>query len=165
MNAPHALTVEGVAAELAGDLQHGLSETDAAARLARFGPNKLARPHRPAFGAIALRQFADPLVGLLVGAALVSALIGERIEAAAIAAIVLLNALLGFVQEARAEGAVLALRDVLERRAIVIRGDVSARSASKSSFQVTSSLSARANGCRRTHGSSRLPASLSTSRP
>ncbi len=121
MNAPHALTAEGVAAELAGDLQHGLRETDAAARLARFGPNELARPHRPAFGAIALRQFADPLVGLLIGAALVSVLIGERIEAAVIAAIVLLNALLGFVQEARAEGAVLALRDVLERRAIVIR--------------------------------------------
>ncbi len=58
---------------------------------------------------------------LLIGAALVSALIGERIEAAAIAAIVLLNALLGFVQEARAEGAVLALRDVLEQRATVVR--------------------------------------------
>lgn len=48
-------------------------------------------------------------------------LVGERIEATAIAAIVLLNALLGFVQEARAEGAVLALRDVLERRTTVVR--------------------------------------------
>ena len=58
---------------------------------------------------------------LLIVAAVVSALIGERIEAAAIGAIVLLNAALGFGQEAKAEGAVLALRDVLERRATVVR--------------------------------------------
>ena len=121
VSAPHALPVEQVARALAGDLKRGLREDDAETRLARFGPNQLARARRPAFGAIALRQFADPLVGLLIGAAVISALIGERIEASAIAAIVLLNALLGFVQEARAEGAVLALRDVLERRAIVIR--------------------------------------------
>ena len=58
---------------------------------------------------------------LLIVAAVVSALIGERIEAAAIGAIVLLNAALGFGQEAKAEGAILALRDVLERRATVVR--------------------------------------------
>ena len=121
MTALHALTSEQVADELVADLEGGLSEPEAEARLARVGPNQLARAHTPAYGAIALRQFADPLVGLLIGAALVSALIGERVEAAAIAAIVVLNALLGFVQEARAEGAVLALRDVLVRRASVIR--------------------------------------------
>ena len=58
---------------------------------------------------------------LLIVAAVVSALIGERIEAAAIGAIVLLNAALGFGQEAKAEGAILALRDVLERRTTVVR--------------------------------------------
>ncbi|MEX2613498.1 MAG: cation-transporting P-type ATPase [Gaiellaceae bacterium] len=121
MEAPHALAFEDVAGELAGDLEHGLSEAEAAPRLDRFGPNQLARLRRPAYAAIALRQFADPLVGLLIAAVLVSLLIGERIEAAAIAAIVLLNALLGFVQEARAEGAVLALREVLARHASVIR--------------------------------------------
>ena len=98
-----------------------MTENEAEARLERFGPNRLPRARRPEYAAIALRQFTDPLVLLLMGAALVSALIGERIEAAAIAAIVLLNALLGFVQEARAEGAVLALRDVLEQRATVVR--------------------------------------------
>jgi len=110
-----------VARELGSDLEKGLSEAEAEARLARLGPNRLARAGRPAYAAIALRQFVDPLVGLLIGAALVSVLIGERIEAAAIGAIVVLNALLGFVQEARAERAVLALRDVLEQRASVIR--------------------------------------------
>ncbi len=72
-------------------------------------------------GDLANNLDANLLVGLLLGAALVSLLVGERIEATAIAAIVLLNALLGFVQEARAEGAVLALRDVLERRTTVVR--------------------------------------------
>ena len=121
MKAPHALAPEDVARELGGDPEGGLSEAEAEARLARFGPNRLARAGRPAYAAIALRQFVDPLVGLLIAAALVSLLIGERIEAAAIGAIVLLNALLGFVQEARAERAVLALRDVLHQRASVIR--------------------------------------------
>ena len=120
--APHALAAEDVARGFDADLERGLSDAEAAARLVRFGPNRLPRAHRPAYPAIALRQFADPLVGLLLGAVIVSLLIGERIEAAAIAAIVLLNALLGFVQEARAESAVLALREVLEEFASVVRG-------------------------------------------
>jgi P-type Ca2+ transporter type 2C len=121
VRAPHALVAAEVAAELDADLEHGLSDAGAESRLRRFGPNRLPRPARPAYAAIALRQFADPLVGLLIGAVLVSFLIGERFEAIAIAAIVFLNALLGFVQEARAEGAVLALRNVLEEHASVVR--------------------------------------------
>jgi Ca2+-transporting ATPase len=117
----HALTSAEVARALDADLEHGLSDSEAETRLERFGRNELPRARRPAYAAIALRQFTDPLVGLLMGAAVVSALIGERVEAAAIAAIVLLNALLGFFQEARAEGAVLALSDVLERHATVVR--------------------------------------------
>ncbi len=92
VKAPHALTVDDVARELAGDLEHGLTPPEAEARLVRFGANRLPRSRRPAYAAIALRQFADPLVGLLIGAAFVSFLIGERVEAAAIAAIVILNA-------------------------------------------------------------------------
>ena len=121
MKGAHALTSEETARALDADLESGLSDSEAATRLERFGPNELPRADRPEYAAIALRQFMDPLVVLLIGAALVSALIGERFEAAAIAAIVVLNALLGFVQEAKAEGAVLALRDVLEQRATVVR--------------------------------------------
>jgi magnesium-transporting ATPase (P-type) len=121
MDAPHAATIEDVARQLAGDPERGLTEEEAAERLVRFGPNRLERAGRPPYASIALRQFADPLVALLIAAAAVSLLIGEGIEAAAIGAIVLLNALLGFAQEVGAERAVLALRDVLERRASVIR--------------------------------------------
>ena len=88
MRKPHALAAEHVVEELDGDLERGLSAAEASARLARLGPNRLPRARRPAFAAIALRQFADPLVGLLIGAVLVSLLIGERVEAAVIAAIV-----------------------------------------------------------------------------
>ena len=108
MDAPHAVAFEEVARQLTSEPERGLSEEEAQARLARFGPNRLERAGRPAYPAIAARQFADPLVGLLIAAAAVSLLIGEGVEAAAIGAIVLLNAVLGFVQEAGAERAVLA---------------------------------------------------------
>jgi P-type Ca2+ transporter type 2C len=121
MEAPHAFAPEQVARALDVDLERGLDEEIVAARLQAFGLNRLPRARRPAYAAIALRQFTDPLVLLLIVAALISALIGERVEAAAIGAIVLLNAALGFGQEAKAEGAILALRDVLERRATVVR--------------------------------------------
>jgi Ca2+-transporting ATPase len=120
--APHSAAAEEVAQQLASDTERGLSEQEAEARLADVGPNRLERAARPAYAGIALRQFADPLVGLLIVAAAVSAVIGEGVEAAAIGVIVLLNAVLGFVQEAGAERAVLALRDVLELRATVVRG-------------------------------------------
>jgi Ca2+-transporting ATPase len=118
----HAEAPAAVAERLAADLDGGLSESEAAARLEQFGPNRLTRAARPAYGRIAVQQFADPLVGLLVSAAVVSFAIGDRIEGSVIAAIVVLNAVLGFVQEAGAERAVLALRAALEQRATVIRG-------------------------------------------
>jgi Ca2+-transporting ATPase len=117
----HARSPENVAFELDSEPKHGLSAEAAAARLLTAGPNRLPAPERPAYVAIALRQLADPLVALLLGAALVSAAIGEQLEAAAIAAIVVLNAVLGFVQEAGAERAVLALRDTVQRTAAVVR--------------------------------------------
>jgi Ca2+-transporting ATPase len=118
----HASTVEALERELDTSAVLGLSDEDAAARLLEDGPNRLSRPERPPYGRIALRQLIDPLVGLLVVAAIVSAGIGEGLEAAVIAAIVLLNGVLGFVQEARSERAVLALREGFEQTARVIRG-------------------------------------------
>src|SRR3712207_9178234 len=67
--------------------------------LFRSGPNELGQAKRPAYLAIAARQFLDPLVALLVAAAVVSAAIGEGVEAGAIGAIVFLNGVLGFSQE------------------------------------------------------------------
>jgi Ca2+-transporting ATPase len=121
IEAPHACPPEEIARRLTSDPERGLDEQEAAARLVRVGPNRLARAARPAYLAIGLRQFADPLVGLLVVAAAVSFAIGDRVEGVAIGAIVVLNGVLGFVQESGAERAVLALRGALERRATAVR--------------------------------------------
>ncbi len=119
--APHAAAAGHVAEALGADIRRGLDEREAEARLDSVGPNLLERTHRPAYVRIASRQFTDALVLLLVAAAAVSLAIGEAIEAGVIGAIVILNAALGFVQEAGAERAVLALRETLERRACLIR--------------------------------------------
>ncbi len=117
----HALEPDAVASALEVDVRVGLSQGEARARLAALGPNVLDRPRRPPYLRIAARQLLDPLVALLLVAAIVSASIGEGLEAAVIAAIVVLNALLGFVLEAGAEREVLALQSSLALEATVIR--------------------------------------------
>ena len=118
---PHASPAEVVVARLGTDASTGLTAVEASARLAEFGPNRLTRRERPAYLAIALRQAADPLVGLLAAAAIVSGLVGEGLQAAVIGAIVVLNGLLAYVQEAGAEREILALREALSPVASVIR--------------------------------------------
>ncbi len=117
-----------VAAGLDADVERGLSAEEAATRLARFGPNVLeAAEPVPAWRKL-LSQFANPLVYLLLGAVAVSlaawALEGAGeipYEAIVIAAIVVLNAVLGYVQEARAEEAVAALQRMAAATAGVVR--------------------------------------------
>jgi Ca2+-transporting ATPase len=120
-DAVHARLPGEVACELGSDPERGLTARAAEERLAETGPNRLPTAHRPAYAAIALRQLADPLVALLLAAAIVSYAIGEDVEAAVIAAIVVLNGVLGFVQEARAERAVIALRSAVQQTAAVVR--------------------------------------------
>jgi Ca2+-transporting ATPase len=118
---PHSSLLADLARELGTDVDHGLEEPAARRRLVEVGANRLLLPGRPPYVAIAARQLADPLVALLVVATAVSFLIGERLEALVIAAIILLNAVLGFVQEAGAERAILALRTAIRPTASVIR--------------------------------------------
>ena len=117
----HARPARAVAAALDSDLAAGLTASEARARLGAYGPNMLERPSRPAYARIALRQLADPLVALLVAGAAVSLAVGEGIESAVIAAIVVLNAAFGFAQEVRAARAVMALTEAVETTAIVVR--------------------------------------------
>ena len=99
----------------------GLTEEDAAARLARQGPNEIARePEEPVWRLLA-RQFNSPVIWLLAGACVVATLLGEIADAAAIVAIVMLNGAIGFSQERRAERALLALRSLTAPRARVRR--------------------------------------------
>jgi Ca2+-transporting ATPase len=121
LEAAHSRPATEVALSLSSDPHAGLSAEEAERRLAEVGPNALRQRAGPGYVRIAARQLADPLVLLLVAAAVVSAAIGEGTEAAVIAAIVVLNGVLGFVQEAGAERAVLALGEAIERVVSVVR--------------------------------------------
>lgn len=118
----HAQPAPQVVARLDSDSDAGLSDAEARERRARFGPNRLPAREHPDYLRIALHTVADPLVILLILAAVVSFGIGERIEAAVILSIVVLNGILGFYQESSAQRAVIALRRGLERQTSVIRG-------------------------------------------
>ena len=99
----------------------GLSAREAAERLDRFGPNQVERERSASPLALLAGQFKSPVIGLLGGACIVAALLGELVDAIAIGTIVVVNALVGFFQEFRAERAVLALRAMTAPRARVLR--------------------------------------------
>ena len=104
-----------------GSAPGGLTDEDAASRLERYGPNVLPRPHPPGLFEIMLRQFKSPLIYLLGIAAVVSLAIGEVKDAGFILGVLLINAIIGTVQEARAERASQALQQLLKIRAAVRR--------------------------------------------
>lgn len=99
----------------------GLSSSDAARVLTEVGPNELASQPAASSVVLLLRQFASPVIWLLLGAGVVSAVLGEVLDAGAILVIVVVNAIIGFVQEFRAQRAVLALRSMTAPRARVMR--------------------------------------------
>jgi magnesium-transporting ATPase (P-type) len=118
-----------VADALGSDVRNGLGEDEAAARLARYGPNQLQAAEPVPKWRRFLEQFADPLVYLLIAAVIVSlvawALEGAHevpFDAIVIVLIIVANAVLGYVQEARAEEAVAALQRMAAASAGVVRG-------------------------------------------
>lgn len=125
---PYRLAAAEVITGLKSDAAQGLSEVEAARRLQQYGPNQLqAKPPVPAWKKF-LAQFKDPLVVLLLIASLISLAAwilegaeGFPFEAFVIVAIVVLNAILGYIQEARAEEAVAALQKMTVSSATVIR--------------------------------------------
>jgi Ca2+-transporting ATPase len=100
---------------------HGLSEAEVEARLAHYGPNQLEEAPPPNNLAILLHQFQSPLIYILVGATVVTVLLGEYIDSAVIAAVLALNAAIGFTQERQAELSVRALMGLVAPRAHVVR--------------------------------------------
>jgi len=99
----------------------GLSDTDAAERLARLGRNQLTeKKGRSPLGQF-LDQFKNFIIWVLIGAAVVSGFLGEWVDALAIIAIVILNSIMGFVQEYRAEKSLAALKRLSSPSSKVIR--------------------------------------------
>jgi P-type Ca2+ transporter type 2C len=119
--AAHGLTAEAVAANLDVDPQTGLSSAQAQERLAQYGANRLpeAPPRSPRH--VLLAQFKSILILILIGAAGLAALVGSFKDALVILAVVVINALVGFYQEYRAERSLDALKSMLPVKARVRR--------------------------------------------
>ncbi len=123
-------TVEETIDELKGSPE-GLSADEAQKRLAEYGPNELEEKGTRSWYRILLEQFAQTMVIILILAAIVSAFIGDWLEAGAIIAIVLLFAVLGFIQDYRADRAMAALRDMAVSEVRGLRGGSEAMISSK----------------------------------
>jgi P-type Ca2+ transporter type 2C len=108
----HRLTASDVLQETRGDAASGLSRTEAEFRLQQYGPNELTVGGVRGAWRILWEQFTALMVVILIVAAIISILLGDYKDAAAIGAIVLLNGLLGFLQEYRAEKAMAALKQL-----------------------------------------------------
>ncbi|HXJ19513.1 MAG TPA: cation-translocating P-type ATPase [Polyangia bacterium] len=102
-------------------MTNGLTADLAARRLAEAGPNEIAQQRSRSPWSMLLGQFASPLIWLLMAACVVSGVLGDAIDAVAIGVILLLNALVGFFQEYRAEKAISALREMTAPEARVLR--------------------------------------------
>lgn len=112
-------------AEVAQELRTSLAGLDAATaqqRLAEIGPNQLAETRRQSVARLLLHQFTDVLILVLLAVAGISVAVGEANSAYVILTIVVLNALVGFGQEYRAEKAMAALQKMAASRAKVLRG-------------------------------------------
>ncbi|MBD0371901.1 MAG: calcium-translocating P-type ATPase, SERCA-type [Pyrinomonadaceae bacterium] len=116
----HTLSVESAFARLESTPE-GLSSTEAARRLAEYGPNELQAAHRVTPWEILFEQFKNVLIIILLIATTLSFFLGHSLEAIAIAVIVLFAVGLGFVQEYRAERAIEALREMAAPTATVLR--------------------------------------------
>jgi len=121
MQAWWQLDVEETVSSLGSDLTFGLSSQEAAVRLVKYGPNQLKEKEGYSALRIFLGQFEDFIIWVLIVAAVVSGFLKEWVDALAIIAIVVLNAILGFIQEYRAEKSLAALRKLSSPTSKVIR--------------------------------------------
>lgn len=116
----HSMTADE-ALESLGSVSDGLSADEAVRRLAEHGPNRIESPYKPSPAGIFLKQFKNYLILVLIFAAIVAFVAGETTNAYVILAIVFLVAIIGFVQEYKAEKAMEALRDMVAPEADVFR--------------------------------------------
>lgn len=117
----HALPVDAVFRELQTDAGEGLASAEAASRLVKFGPNELPEAERKPLWRVFAGQFASPLIYILFVAAVISFAMGHASDAAVILAVVLINAVIGAVQEGRAEHSMSALRRLSALKVRVVR--------------------------------------------
>lgn len=118
----HTLAASDVAHETKTNVKTGLTAAEAEKRLRQFGYNELAEGKKESAIVVFFRQFQDFMVLVLLLATVISAFLGEYVDAVAIVVIVIMNAILGFIQERRAEKSLAALKRLSAPQAVVLRG-------------------------------------------
>ena len=121
IESPHALGVQETLERLRVT-REGLKGEDAAARLQSVGPNRLPEPPKEGVLKRFFKHFHDVLIYILIAAALVTALLGHFVDTGVILAVVVINAIIGFLQEGKAEEALEGIRKMLSLSAHVRRG-------------------------------------------
>lgn len=117
----HSLTSDEALSKLKSSQSEGLSKAEVEKRLKTYGENKLEEAPPISIWTMLWAQFNDFVIWLLIGASVISAFLSEWVEASAIMAIVILNAIMGIIQERRAEEAMAALRQLSAPDAQVLR--------------------------------------------
>lgn len=117
---PHSLSADECL-EFHESSRHGLTLDEAASRLKQVGRNRFPESKPPGIGRVFMRQFASPLIYVLVAAAVLSLFIQEWSDAAFIAAVLLINAIIGTAQEYSAQRAAAALRSLVSTQCQVLR--------------------------------------------
>jgi len=121
MNNWWQLDIEETVKLLSSSQENGLPDREAKRRLAESGPNQLAEKEKSSPWVLFFDQFNDFIIWVLIGAALISGFLQEWIDSAAIIAIVILNSVLGFIQEYKAEKSLAALKKMSSPVSKVIR--------------------------------------------
>ena len=118
----HTLSPEEAVARLQSDAHHGLAPDEAEKRLKQHGPNRLPSPPRTPAWLRFLLQFHNVLIYVMMGAAAITAFLGHWIDTSVLLGAVVINAVIGFIQEGKAQQALDAIRQMLSLRSLALRG-------------------------------------------
>lgn len=117
----HQLEIDLLIDDLNGDRENGLTEDQVQKRIEKFGKNELETKKPKPIWLKFLLQFNQPLLYVLLGAGATKAMLGEWVNASVIWGVTTTNALISFIQESKAEGAISALANAVTTEAMVLR--------------------------------------------
>jgi Ca2+-transporting ATPase len=117
----HHIAADSVAALLDTDVEKGLHGFDAAHRLSVVGPNAITQAKKRSVLKMLLSQVNNALIYILIGSGIVAAILGEYVDSSVIFGVVIVNAIIGFIQEFKAEAALESLKKIVTTESIVIR--------------------------------------------
>jgi len=117
----YAMPFETVEKKLQSSTKAGLTKSEAVARLQKYGLNELKKEEKKPRWKVFLEEFKDPLIYILIAAAIISIVFNELLDAIIIIIIVVLNAIIGFIEEGKADAAIEALKNMAAPEANIIR--------------------------------------------